>query len=68
VIFDAVDPAQPAQLKALEPVYNWYRENGYGIYFREIEWLAVQKLARSGPRHFEREADAMLKELLEVNA
>ena len=68
VIFDAVDPAQPAQLKALEPVYNWYREHGYGIYFREIEWLAVQKLARSGPRHFEREADEMLLELLEASA
>jgi hypothetical protein len=68
VIFDAVDPARPAQLKALEPVYNWYREHGYSIYFREIEWLAVQKLARSGPRHFEREADEMLKELMEASA
>jgi hypothetical protein len=68
VIFDAVDPAQPAQLKALEPVYNWYREHGYGIYFRELEWLAVRKITESETARWEGQADEMLRELLETSA
>ncbi len=42
VIFDAVERAQPAQLKALEPVAIWYIESGYSVFFREIEWMAAR--------------------------
>jgi hypothetical protein len=63
VILDAVDPAQPVQLKALQPVYNWYREHGYGIHFRDLNWMAARKIADSEPSRFEAEADEMLKEL-----
>lgn len=64
VILDAVDHAQPVMLKAAEPVLNWYRAAGYSFYFREIDWAQARKLAGSGPRHWEREADEMLKEIL----
>jgi hypothetical protein len=64
VIFDAVDPAQPAQLKALEPVFSWYKEHGYSIYFREIDWLAARRIADSEAAHWEGQADEILKELL----
>ncbi len=68
VIFDAVDPGQPAQLKALEPVYSWYRERGYSMYFREIEWMAARKIAEAGDQRWRAEADEMLRELLEASA
>jgi hypothetical protein len=68
VIFDAVNRDQPAQLKALEPVFNWYREHGYSMYFRGIDWLAARRIADSETARWEGQADAMLKELMEVGA
>ena len=64
VILDAVDREQPVMLKAAEPVLNWYNAASYSFYFREIDWTQARKLADSGPRHWEREADEMLKEIL----
>ncbi len=64
VILDAVNTEQPVQLKALEPVYNWYRERGYGFHFREIDWSLAQEVSDSGALRWEAEADEMLKEIL----
>ena len=63
VIFDAVNPEQPAQLKALEPVFNWYVSAGYEIFFREIDWAAARRIADSETQSWEARADEMLKEL-----
>jgi hypothetical protein len=68
VILDAVDREQPVMLKAADPVLGWYRDHGYGFYFREIDWERARSLADHGPRHWEREADDMLLELLGLNA
>ena len=64
VILDAVDREQPVMLKAAEPVLGWYQDHGYSFYVREIDWDCAHKLADSGPRHWEREADEMLRELI----
>lgn len=66
VIFDAVNRDQPAQLKALEPVLNWYIGAGYGVFFRAIDWLAARKIVESETRAWEGGADEMLLELLKV--
>ncbi len=68
VIFDAVNQDQPAQLKALPPVMDWYLEHGYGLFFREIEWMAARQIAESETRSWEGRADEMLKELMEAHA
>ena len=64
VLLDAVSRDQPVMLKAAEPVLNWYHAAGYSFYFREIDWALARKFADSGPRHWEREADEMLLEIL----
>lgn len=63
-IFDAVNVEQPAQVKALQPVMDWYVAAGYGIYFREIDWEAAERIAEEEAFSWDREADSMLKELL----
>ena len=64
VIFDAVEPAQPAQPKALQPVMNWYLGSGYNLFFRELDWLAAREAAASVEYSWKSEADEMLKELV----
>jgi hypothetical protein len=64
VILDAVNPEQPVQLKALAPVVGWYQDNGFVIHYREIDWTAALKVAEMTEYSWEREADAMLKELM----
>jgi hypothetical protein len=44
--------------------FSWYREHGYSIYFREIEWMAVRKIAESEAHRWQGQADEMLRELL----
>ena len=64
VILDAVNPEQPVQLKAMAPVLSWYEDHDYTIHVRELDWEAARQVAHMTEHSWEREADAMLKELL----
>jgi len=65
VILDAVDPDQPVQLKAIAPVVSWYKDHNYSVHFREIDWEAARLVAHMEDHSWDREADAILKELVQ---
>lgn len=66
VIIDAVEPAQPVQLKALEPVVRWYTAHGYGLFIRSIEWRMVESISQTEGAAFLSNADEMLLELADA--
>lgn len=63
-IFDAVEESQPAQIKAMEPVLEWYIGNGYSFYVREVDWDAADSVAKDPSNGWDREADQILKDML----
>jgi len=63
VVLDAVEPSQPVQLKALEPVVRWYTAHGYGIFIRQIEWRMVESISQDAEASWAQNTDEMLQEL-----
>ena len=65
VVLDAVSPEQPVQLKAMAPSMGWYEDHDYTIHVRELDWETARQVARMEEHSWEREADLMLRELVE---
>lgn len=65
VILDAVNPEQPVSLKAMALVFTWYEKQDYTIHVKELDWAAARQVARMTEHSWEREADEILKEMIE---
>lgn len=63
VILDAWDPDKPVILKALDPVMDYYIDNHYSVYIRELDWRLAEDWGRRREFSWDREADEILKEL-----
>ncbi len=63
VVLDAAANGRNADIRALEPMLDWYIDNGYSVELRRLDWGTAQFMARDREGSWEIEADEMIKDL-----